>query len=75
MHLTERYERVDHNTLKASFVVDDPKTYTQPWVSDSKIYRLWPKSKGMIEELFCLPEEENAFARRVRIPAAAQPNR
>lgn len=73
MHLMERYERVDHNTLKITLTLDDPKTYTQPWVSDTKIYALWPKSKGSIEELFCVPEEEEAFTRRVRMPAAAPP--
>jgi hypothetical protein len=73
MHLTERYERVDQNTLKVNYIIDDPKTYTHPWVSDSKLYQLMPKEERKIEELFCVPEDEDAFTRRIRMPAAAPP--
>ena len=31
MHQTERWERVDADTLKIVFTFDDPKTYSQPW--------------------------------------------
>jgi hypothetical protein len=71
MHLTERYERVDQNTLKVNYTIDDPKTYTHPWVSDGKLYQLMPKGERNVEELFCVPEDEDAFTRRIRMPAAA----
>lgn len=31
MHQTERWQRVDHDTLKIYFTFDDPKMYTHPW--------------------------------------------
>ncbi len=72
MHLVERYQRVDSNTLKLNFTVEDPKAYTKPWVSDTKIYKRLPKDKAVIEELFCVPEEEDAFSNRIRKPAAGE---
>jgi hypothetical protein len=50
-------------------VIDDPKTYTQTWVSDDKIYKLLPPKYENMEELFCVPSEEEAFTRRIRMPA------
>jgi hypothetical protein len=32
MHLTERYQRLDKETLSIAVTVDDPKAYTKPWV-------------------------------------------
>ena len=31
MHLTERYKRVDQNTLELDMTIDDPGAYTKPW--------------------------------------------
>jgi hypothetical protein len=33
MHQTERWERVDHDTLKIALTFNDPKMYTQPWTA------------------------------------------
>jgi len=68
MHLVERYQRTDSNTLKLNFTVEDPKAFTKPWVSDTKIFKLLPKNKAIMEELFCVPSEEDAFADRFRKP-------
>jgi hypothetical protein len=46
--------------------------YTKTWASDTKIYKLLPKKEAVMEELFCVPEEEDAFTRRIRMPAAGQ---
>lgn len=70
MRLTERYQRPDHNTLNVSLTIDDPMAYAQPWLSETKSYKLLPKSQ-QIQELFCVPEEEQAFTNRIRKPAAA----
>jgi hypothetical protein len=72
MHLVERYKRVDHDTLTMQLIIDDPKTYTKTWVSDAKIYTLLPPKYAALEELFCVPEEEDAFTKRIREPAAAK---
>jgi hypothetical protein len=33
MHFTERYRRLDHNTLELAVTIDDPKAYTKIWVN------------------------------------------
>jgi hypothetical protein len=32
--VTERFTRVDANTLRYQFTVDDPKTWTKPWTAE-----------------------------------------
>ncbi len=53
MHLQERYHRLDRDTLEVVVTIDDPKTYTKPWVSDKLSYRSLPNDK--IREDFCVP--------------------
>jgi hypothetical protein len=72
MHLIERYRRVDHDTLTMQLVIDDPKAYTKTWVGDTKIYKLLTGRDAILEELFCIPEEESAFTNRIRLPAAGK---
>jgi hypothetical protein len=31
LHVVERFQRVDHNTLKIDLAIEDPKAYTKPW--------------------------------------------
>jgi len=33
LHLTERFTRIDANTLMYEFTVDDPQTWTRPWTA------------------------------------------
>ena len=76
MHLIERYKRVDRNTLTIQLVIDDPKAYTRTWVGDTKIYKLLPPEQAVVEELYCIRSEEQAFTNRIRIPAnAKQPDK
>jgi hypothetical protein len=46
----------------------DPKGYTKTWVSEKKIFKLDPKHE--IQELFCVPSENDSFNKRVRDPGA-----
>ena len=64
----ERYRRVDRDTLELTMTLTDPKAYTKPWVSEKKVFRLGQKAG--LEELFCVPSENEAFNRRVRDPGA-----
>ena len=64
----ERYRRVDRDTLELRMTLTDAKAYTRPWVSETKVFRLDPKRE--IEELFCVPSENDDFNRRVRDPGA-----
>lgn len=49
LKLTERFTRVDHDTLVYNVTVDDPRTYTRPWVAEWSLQ--WVE--GDIEEQFC----------------------
>ena len=67
MHLTERYRRVNHDTLKMAITMDDPKAYTKTWVNPPKLFKLEPTWE--IAESFCVLDEENAYDDAVRKPA------
>jgi hypothetical protein len=73
LHVVERYRRPNPNSLTLQYTVDDPKAYTKAWESDTKIYTLLRNEKAVMEELFCIPEEEEAFTRKIREPAAGKP--
>jgi len=55
------------DTLELTMTLTDPKAYTKPWVSEKKVFRL---AANEIEELFCVPSENDAFNKRVRDPGA-----
>jgi len=67
MRLEERWRRVDRDTLEAVYRIDDPKSYTRPWVSTKK---LWKRQPGELREEFCAPMDELHFNEVVRDPAA-----
>ena len=68
MRLEERYHRLDRDNLELVMTLTDPKTYTKPWVSERKVFKLAPANVE-IQELFCVPSEEESFNQRVRDPA------
>lgn len=68
MTLEERYRRLDRDTLELKMVINAPKAYTQPWVSETKILRLAPNAEQ--DEIFCVPTEEQRFNRLVRDPGS-----
>src|SRR5579872_421013 len=67
MHLTERYRRLDHDTLEMQIIMDDPKAYTKTWVSPPQKFKLEPNWE--IAEFFCVVDEENSYGDAVRKPA------
>ena len=64
MRLEERYHRVDRDNLQVTLTLTDPKMYAAPWVSDIKTFRLEPKTE--LQDLTCVPSQEQEFNRRVR---------
>jgi hypothetical protein len=68
MSLEERYHRVDRDTLELNMTINAPKAYTKPWVSEKKTFKL--AAKDDVEELFCVPTEEQRFNRLVKDPGA-----
>jgi hypothetical protein len=49
MHLVERFTRIDADTLKYEFTVDDPTSFTKPWTAVLPM----TKSQGEIYEYAC----------------------
>ena len=70
-HLTERYRRLNHDTLELQVTIDDPKSYTKPWVSPPKLHKL--ESGWEIAEWFCAADEDKAYDEVVRKPAGVAP--
>ena len=73
MHLTERYRRINHDTLEQQIIIDDPKAYTKVWVSPPKLYKLEPGWE--IAEWFCIPDEDKSYDDTVRKPAGEWPGK
>lgn len=71
LRLQERWHRLDRDNLELTIRVDDPKTFTQPWVSDKKMYRLQPKDSpdGELLEVIFAPMDEKVFNENIRNPA------
>jgi hypothetical protein len=70
-HLTERYRRLNHDTLELQVTIVDPKSYTKPWVSPPKLHKL--ESGWEIAEWFCAADEDKAYDDVVRKPAGVVP--
>src|SRR5256885_8289745 len=49
MRLTERFTRVDEDTIRYQFTVEDPATWTRPWSAEVP----WKKTIGPIFEHAC----------------------
>ena len=76
MKLEERYRRIDHDTIEMTVIVDDPKIYTKPWVSEKKTWSLLSPEEYSVDgwnalaEEICAPVDEvDNFDRSVRDPA------
>ena len=72
LRLTERFTRVDDDTLRYEFTVDDPTVWTEPWTA--AIY--WKKSAGEIYEYAChegnrMPRDYISASRAQRANIAA----
>jgi hypothetical protein len=70
-HLTERYRRLNHDTLELQVTIDDPKSYTKPWISPPKLHKL--EANWEIAEWFCAADEDKAYDQVVRKPAGVAP--
>jgi hypothetical protein len=74
--VTERWRKVDANTVQMTVTVDDPLTFTKPWTSDPRTLRLQPKGSpnGEVLEVIFAPMDEKEFNERVRDPAGGRVN-
>ena len=49
LHVVERFQRVDENTLHYSFTVEDPSIWSAPWSGEY----VWPSSSDRLYEYAC----------------------
>ena len=49
LHVIERFTRVDQNSLRYQFTIDDPSTWERPWTGEYT----WPITKERIYEYAC----------------------
>lgn len=47
--VTERYERISHDTLAFDYTLDDPKVYTEPWTVPRRLIPLAPPDWELME--------------------------
>jgi hypothetical protein len=71
MQITERYHRVDHDTIVYEMTITDPTAYTAPIVAPHRTFKLKPG--GEIGEYPCVYAEEHEFTQRIREPATPKP--
>jgi hypothetical protein len=67
MVLTERFRRVDANTIDYQFTVSDPETWTRPWT----VKMPWNKADGLMYEYAC-HEGNYGLANTLRSARAAE---
>jgi len=70
MKIVERYSHPDAMTLALSMTLEDPKVYTKAWSGEKKFRLELPKGLTVLNELYCVPSEEQSFNNKVRDPAA-----
>lgn len=69
MVLQERYHRTDKDTVEINMTLTDPKAFTKPWVSETKMLKRAP-AKTEIREDLCVTSDEEAYKDQMRAPAA-----
>jgi len=67
MQVEERYKRLNYGTLQVTLTITDPKVYTAPWITTTKV-DLFPGAE--IGEYFCVPSESLYFDNRSSVPSA-----
>jgi hypothetical protein len=67
MRVQERYTRLDHNTLEVTIRIDDPKTYTKPFVITTSHLK-WIPDQEFREEI-CVPSLMREYLNIVGDPA------
>lgn len=73
MRFQERWRRGDRDSLEVVYRLEDPKSYSRPWLSTTKIFK---RQSGVeIREEFCAPVEERSFNDRIRDPAGGKINK
>lgn len=71
-HVQERYTRIDHNDMKLTVTVDDPKIFTKPFSLGTNYFRWIPNQE--LDEWLCVPSEVQEYLKEMGDPAGSDPN-
>jgi hypothetical protein len=71
-HVQERYARIDHNDLKLTVTVDDPKIFTKPFSLGTYNFKWIPNQE--LDEWLCVPSEVQQYLKEMGDPAGSDPN-
>jgi hypothetical protein len=71
-HVQERYTRLDHNDLKLTVTVDDPKIFTKPFSLGTYNFKWIPNQE--LDEWLCVPSEVQQYLKEMGDPAGSDPN-
>jgi len=66
MRMTERYRRLSKQQLELVITIDDPKTYTAPWVSETKILEYLPTSDRVQPGLWGMKADGTEYGGEIR---------
>jgi hypothetical protein len=70
MKIEERFHRVDHDNLELTVTVEDPKTYSKPWVPMDKFRMKLQSPDYDVIEMLCVPSDMEKYSQDFGDPAS-----
>jgi hypothetical protein len=68
MRVEETYHRLSRDTLELTVKIDDPKTYTEPWLARDRLrLKLLPANTDIME-MICAPSEAEEYKKTMANP-------
>ena len=61
LRVEERYRRVAYDTMELTVTIDDPKTYTKPWLGRDRLPLRLQSSDTDFREMICSPAEAREY--------------
>jgi hypothetical protein len=68
MRVEERYHRVNQDSMELTVKIDDPKTYTEPWLARDRLHLKLLPANTDIMEMICAPTEAEEYKKTVANP-------
>ena len=68
IRVEERYHRLDRDIVELTVKIDDPKTYTEPWLARDKLRLKRMPANSDIFEMICAPTEAEEYKKTMAVP-------
>jgi hypothetical protein len=62
LHVVERFQRIDSDTLQITFMFDDPKAFEKPWTAAPRILKAMPGRELL--ESFCVQNDSRSSGKK-----------